>query len=251
MQEPRETDSQLPTPPAPPNVGAPSTSAPISQAGKTEVQEKDDSFRMEEQQLGDGNLPCKNLVDALGLPSSIGTAVAVGALFSIISAVLTLDEITPEAWEAQQYTIGMLAMSGFLFALATAITICLQALYSSPSFCKILYKKLNRNPELRTKFEPWPSWDFMRYVVAYFTVALAFISLGLHLTATMLIFKLFTFHGKVFPAQLTFGLACGVCVVLWLISIVLERPQRLRGEDISQPVSSAIRTRNRSANQSI
>ncbi|KAG9032863.1 hypothetical protein FS837_002615, partial [Tulasnella sp. UAMH 9824] len=129
----------------------------------TEVREEGNGLRMDDQQLEDGELPCKSLVDALGLPSTIGTAVAAGALFAVVSTDQAKDE----------YMISMLAMSGFLFALATANTICLQALYSSPSFCKILYKKLNRDPKRRTKFEPWPSWDFMRYFVAYFTVAWA------------------------------------------------------------------------------
>ncbi|KIO31806.1 hypothetical protein M407DRAFT_19316 [Tulasnella calospora MUT 4182] len=242
MQDPRNSDYSLPI--ALPNMGASSTPAILPEEGRTEVQEEDGRFLMDEQQLGGGNLPCKNLVDALALPSTIGTAVAAGALFTLM--------FTESSMESSDYrfTFNILALSGFLFALATAITIFLQALYSSPSFCKILYKKLNPNQEFRTKFEPWPSWDFMRYIVAYFTVAFAFTSLFVHITATMLIFKLFTFNGHVFPAQLTFGLACGVCVVIWIISIVLERPQRLRGEDISPAASSAIRTRNRSGNQS-
>ncbi|KAG8902879.1 hypothetical protein FRC01_009441, partial [Tulasnella sp. 417] len=63
--------------------------------------------------------------------------------------------------------VVLLAWSAGLYGCATAITVCLQALYGSPSFCKLLSKKVNFRPELRTKSEPWPSWDFMRYVVAY------------------------------------------------------------------------------------
>ncbi|KAG8933317.1 hypothetical protein FRC00_013290 [Tulasnella sp. 408] len=223
MQDTGGGDSPSRPPIVPPTMGPSATSATVPQARMTELREEGNGLRMNDQQLEDGDLPCKNLVDALGLPSTIGTAVAAGALFTVITA------------DQAQYNdaIAMLALSGFFFALATANTICLQALYSSPSFCRILYKKLNRDPKRRTKFEPWPSWDFMRYVVAYFTVVWAYASIVLHMIATMIIFQLFTFNGHTYPSQVTFGLACFVCVVIWVISVLLERPKRLRDEEIS------------------
>lgn len=70
-------------------------------------------------------------------------------------------------------------------------------------------------------------------LVAYFTVFWAYASIVLHLIATMIIFQLFTFNGHSFPAQVSFGLACFVFIVIWVISMILERPKRLRGEGVS------------------
>lgn len=213
-----------------------------------EVQKEDDRFRKAEQ-LGDGNLPCKNLVDALALPGTIGTAIAASALFTVITAGPPFQDLSPEGCEYRGYLIQKLAMSGFMFALATANALCLQVLYSSPSFCKILYKKLNQNLEIRTEFEPWPSWDFMRYVVSYVAVASAFGSVGLHMLGTMLIFQLSPYHGKPYVTQLILGMGCFVYACIWGFSVILERPPRLRGGDSSQHASSVTRSRYCSCNQ--
>ncbi|KAG8933319.1 hypothetical protein FRC00_013292 [Tulasnella sp. 408] len=226
MLDPRDSGSPI----APPNMGDSPTPAPLSQ---TEVQKEDDRFWKAEQ-LGDGNLPCKNLIDALASSSRHNwDGDRCRALFTVITAGPPFQDLSPEGCEYRGHLIQNLAMSGFMFALATANALCLQALYSSPSFCKILYKKLNRDPKRRTKLELWLSWDFMRYFVAYFAVAWAYTSIGLHLIATMIIFQLFTFNGHRYPAQVAFGLTCFACIVIWVISMILERPKRLRREDIS------------------
>ena len=70
---------------------------------------------------GGSNLPCKNLVDALNLSSTIGTSVAAGGVFSMASAGLSIDDMSTEDWEYRQYIIDRLTMSGLLFGLANVI----------------------------------------------------------------------------------------------------------------------------------
>ncbi|KIO31210.1 hypothetical protein M407DRAFT_5211 [Tulasnella calospora MUT 4182] len=177
------------------------------------------------QVLGYDTVPYRSFVDALSLPSTIGTAIAASAAFTILSADGILGDNSPESLEHRRNIVVLLAWSAGLYgSCATAITVCLQALYGSPSFCKLLSKKVNFRPELRTKLEPWPSWDFMRYVVAYTTVAGAYLGLVLHITGTMLLIQPFAPYAPAYLSQAMIALIFFVGAVIWAISVTLEEP---------------------------
>ncbi|KIO32383.1 hypothetical protein M407DRAFT_18695 [Tulasnella calospora MUT 4182] len=177
---------------------------------------------VDDPQLLYNDVPFKNLIDALVLPSTIGTAIAASAAFTILSADSLLGDDSPEGLDRRKEMVVSLVSSTALFAIATAITICLQALYGGPPFCQILIKKLNRDPEKRTPFEPWPSWDFMRYVIAYSVVLASLLALVLHLAATMLIIEVFKPYGPALITQLLIGCVFAVGIAAWGISVVLE-----------------------------
>ncbi|KAG9036111.1 hypothetical protein FS837_001755 [Tulasnella sp. UAMH 9824] len=236
MQETKHADSR---PRGPPPTRTPtSLSGTLFRANSAQAQEGDEIRERikqqeriqkqeddENQELGYRNVPYKAFVDALSLPSTIGTAIAAGAAFTILSADSILGDDSPPALAQRREIVIILAWSAGLFAIATAITICLQALYTSPSFCKSLSRKLNYRPELREKFQPWPEWDFMRYVVAYTAVVGAYLALVLHLTATTLIIEIFKPYAPALVAQLIMVLVFILGIFGWTISVALEQPE--------------------------
>ncbi|KIO31209.1 hypothetical protein M407DRAFT_221013 [Tulasnella calospora MUT 4182] len=214
MQEPKDTY----LPPSIPPARRRTTSATLFRANSAQVVEDD-----ENQELGYRNVPYKTFVDTLSLPSTIGTAIAASAAFTILSTDSILEDNSPQSLAQRREMVITLAWSAGLFAIATAITVCLQALYGSPSFCKVLSKKLNYKPDRREKFKRWPSWDFMRYVVAYTAVVGAYLALVLHLAATILIIGIFKPYAPTLIAQIIMVLVFILGILGWTISVALEQ----------------------------
>lgn len=192
-----------------------------------------------------GNIPYKSLIDSLSLPSTIGTAISAGGAFTVICSDSVLGDRSPESVVLRREWIRILTWSAGFYTIATVMIVCLQALYGSPSFRRILSKKIDLNPELRTKFKPWPSWDFMRYVVAYSAIAMAYCASALHLAATIFLIQVFAPYGPTLVSQIVLGMICVICVVLWTISITFERPrvgQRWRTQSVRLPLRSPEQT---------
>lgn len=170
-------------------------------------------------------MPYRNFVNTLSLPSTVGTAIAASAAFTILAADSILGQNSPESLDQRREMVIILTWSAGLYAIATAITVCLQALYGSPSFCEIITKKLNYRPERRTRFEPWPSCDFLRYIVAYIAVGGAYVALILHLAATILIIGIFKPYAPTLVAQLLIMGVFILGILGWVISIAIEQPR--------------------------
>ncbi|KAG8923387.1 hypothetical protein FRC00_006333 [Tulasnella sp. 408] len=202
------------------------TSATLLQKAPTEVLEGDRSYRIDYEHLGYNAIPYKALVDAMGLPSTIGTAIAAGAVFTLISSDSIQGDSSPETLAQRRRMIARLSWSAILFATATVDTACLQALYASPSFCRVISNKLHRRLELRTEFEPWPSWDFMQYIIAYFVAGMAHFAVAVHLAATILIVDSFKPYAPALISEILIGLMFFMSVVALGSSIVLARSQR-------------------------
>ncbi|KIO31211.1 hypothetical protein M407DRAFT_221015 [Tulasnella calospora MUT 4182] len=199
------------------------TSATYFPRSPTEMLEGDGGFGLNEERLGYTRVPYRNFVDTLSLPSTIGTAIAASAAFTILSADSIMGDSSPEAMARQREMVVILAWASGLYAGATSITVCLQAIYGSPSFCKVLIKKLNFKTELRTKYKPWPSWDFMRYGIAYGVVCSAYLALVMHLAATILIVGLFRPYGPTWLGQVWIVLIFMLALLVWAISVALEQ----------------------------
>ncbi|KAG9035152.1 hypothetical protein FS837_002029 [Tulasnella sp. UAMH 9824] len=217
MQGPKDFD---PLPPRPPPARR-STSATLFQSSATEMPSEIERRRAEDERLGFYAIPFKALVDSLSLPSSIGTAIAAGATYTVLSLNSLLGDSSPEALAEQRRMVKLLAWATILFAVATVTTVCLQALYASASFCQIISDKLHYKVELRTKFEPWPSWDFMRYIMAYSVFAAAFVAIGMHLVASFLVIESLKAYVPALVSQIIIGLIFVVTIVGWVVAIVL------------------------------
>lgn len=159
------------------------------------------------------------------LPSSIGAAVAAIGAFTILSADSILGDDSPQSLVQRKAMFQTLVWSTELFGVAAGITVCLQALYGSPSFCKILSKKLNPKPELRTKFDPCPSPDFLRYVVAWTVVGAAYFALILLGIASILMVKAFEPYAPTVFAKIFIVLIPTLGTIGFIISLALEQPR--------------------------
>ncbi|KAG8913626.1 hypothetical protein FRC00_001974 [Tulasnella sp. 408] len=218
------------------------TSVTLLEPTALDQDEGDDEEKGEwlnDEYLGYYNVPFKGSVDALGLPGSIGIAVAAGVACTAGFSDSVLGDDSPESVQQRRQMVKLSAHAAGFFTVATTINICLQALYASPAFCKVLIKKLNHRPERRTRFKRWPSLDILRYFVAYMTVGAAFLGLGLHLTGTFLLMSAFASYVSLLPYQIAMGWVAFATVVGWKIAIVLEQPvARKKWEKILSGVSS-------------
>ncbi|KAG8990629.1 hypothetical protein FRB90_001692 [Tulasnella sp. 427] len=229
------TNSRYPHPPARRSTSGAVTlvDSPIPERDEIQTSEKVESRKSAdrepemsktEEDLGYGSVPYKNFVDTLSLPSTIGTAIAASAAFTVLCADSIMGENSEEIKARSREMVIILAWSAGLFAIATAITICLQALYSSPSFCKIIRSKLHYKRELRTKFKGWQDLgDVLRYMIAYIAVTGAYLAIILHLVATVLIIGIFKPYAPALIAQLVMGLIFVLGFVGWGISVALEQ----------------------------
>ncbi|KAG8950800.1 hypothetical protein FRC00_007536 [Tulasnella sp. 408] len=243
MQDSRGTGSRLTLPP--PTRRATSLSATLFQADPMDMPQDEKERRIEKHLSTYRTVPYKMLVDALMLPSTIGTAIAAGGAFTILTTDSIFGDDSPQSLAHRKEMFQSLLWATELFGVATAITVCLQALYSDSSFCKILLKKLTYRPELKTKFEPWPSPDFLRYVIAYTAVGAAFLSLILHSAGTILMVIAFQPYGPTWIAKIFMVLIPTLGIIGWIMSTALEqrgarefwtRLLRLRPAGVSAPV---------------
>ncbi|KAG9024045.1 hypothetical protein FS837_005527, partial [Tulasnella sp. UAMH 9824] len=179
-------------------------------------------------------MPIKALVDTLSLPSSIGTAIAAGATFTIISSDSILGDSSPESLVERRRMVNMLAWSSLLFAIATVITVCLQALYASNSFCQVMNDTLNYEQEPRKKLEPWSSWDFLEFIIGYSAAAMALFTVALHLVASLLVIEVLRPYAPALMSQIVIGLFVFLSLAGWAGSAALRRRRRRAGARVEE-----------------
>lgn len=139
--------------------------------------------------------------------------------------------------------VTLLGWATLLFSIATINTVCLQALYTSPAFCQVISDKLHQVEELRTKFEPWPSWDFLRYILAYGTVGTVYFALALHLAAFALIIESARNYVPAIVFRISITMIPFVSLVVWGISNVMEtlRERASTRMEENAPAASTVR----------
>lgn len=127
----------------------------------------------------------------------------------------------PNSTAHRQKVVGKLAWSAGLFAIATAIAICLQVLFASPSFCTVMSKMLHHD---RSKRKSWSCsfGNMLRFLVAYCAAGGALLAILLHLIATILIIDVFKPYAPALVAQLVMGLIFFAGLFGWLLSVMLE-----------------------------
>ncbi|KIO32130.1 hypothetical protein M407DRAFT_4688 [Tulasnella calospora MUT 4182] len=158
-----------------------------------------------DERLGYRNVPYKEFVSTLGFSCTIGIAIAASAAFSILAAGSIFGDTSPEAFHDSElrHMATLLAWSAGCYANATAIVLCLQFLYSSPSFCKVITQKINYTWEFRRKNEPW---DMVRCIIAYGSVGWGFFSLILQLAGTILMVEALRPFAPVLLAEIPISL---------------------------------------------
>lgn len=239
MQRPENFD---PMPPMPPPT-RPVTTTTHFQSDPTEmlVDNERRKAEAEAERLGYHTLPLQKLIDSLSLPGSIGTALAAGAAFTIISTDSVLGESSPEAKVEQKRMVTLLSWAGLLFCVATVTTVCLQGLYASPPVCRIISDKLHYKAELRTKFQPWPSWDFLRYIMAYTIHGMVYLALSMHLTASLLVIEAAKRYIPALEFQILIGVIAFMTIVIGSTATAMEA-LRERGNAIEKGDVPAART---------
>ncbi|KAG9002751.1 hypothetical protein FRB90_011320 [Tulasnella sp. 427] len=185
-------------------------------------QEDESDIWAGDERLGYRNVPFKEFVNALGFPCTIGTAIAASAAFSILAAGGIFGDSSPEAFARLQYMTSLLSWSAGCYANATAIVVCLQFLYSSPSFCRVITQKINYTWELRRKKEPW---NWLRCMIAYGSVGAAYLSLLLQLAGTILMVEALRPFAPVLLAEIPIGLVFIIGMGTNASVILLERRQ--------------------------
>ncbi|KAG8952365.1 hypothetical protein FRC04_004793 [Tulasnella sp. 424] len=173
-----------------------------------------------DERLGYRNVPYKEFVVTLGFPCTIGTAISASAAFSILAASSLFGDTSPEAFDELRHIATLLAWSAGCYANATAIVVCLQFLYSSPSFCKVITQKLNYTWERRRKDE---SWDLLRWLIAYGTVGWGFFSLLLQLAGTILLVEALRPFAPVLLAEIPISLVFAGGMWTFMTVVLLER----------------------------
>ncbi|KAG8958884.1 hypothetical protein FRC00_002177 [Tulasnella sp. 408] len=216
------------------------TTATLLQSGPTEMLTENETDRREMERLGYYTIPYKPIVDALLLPSTIGIAVATSGAFTVFAADSILGDSSPEGLAEQRRMGTLLAWAAIVFSLATIFTFSLQALYSSPLICKILSEKIHYRVELRTKFEPWPSLDFMRYITAYFMVGTVFLALIMQVIAAALVAEAARAYVPARACQIVIVVFVLLIGFLWGTANVLEFQQARDRMEGNVPAASTV-----------
>ncbi|KAG9002750.1 hypothetical protein FRB90_011319, partial [Tulasnella sp. 427] len=151
--------------------------------------QEEDSMLWESEKTKYQDIPYKEFVSVLGLPCTIGTAIAASAAFATLTANSLLGDTSPEAFATLWHKTMLLKWSAGCYAIATAIVVCLQCLYSSPAFCRTVTKGVYDTAELRRLKEPLDTWDILRCIVAYAAIAAACFSVLLQLGGTILLME--------------------------------------------------------------
>ncbi|KAG8901862.1 hypothetical protein FRC00_003953 [Tulasnella sp. 408] len=196
-----------------------------------------------DERLGYQNVPYKEFVTTLGFPCTIGTAIAASAAFSILAAGSVFGDTSPEAFAKLEHMAKLLAWSAGCYANGTAIVVCLQFLYASPSFCKVIAQKINYTWEYRRKNE---SWNWLRCIIAYGAVGSGYFSLMLQIAGTMLMVEALRPFAPVLLAEIPIALVSVIGFYTFLAVWLLERQEvREKVKQVARKASWPLRRMSR------
>lgn len=173
-----------------------------------------------DERLGFHDVPYRAFVNVLGFPSTIGTAIAASAAFSVLASSSILGDSSPEAFAMLRRMVTLLTYSIGSYAIATTITCCLQFLYTNPWYCKVMAQKINLTIERRKEIQPH---NTLRYVLVYGSVGMAYMALILQYVGTILLLEVFSPFGPVLVAQIGITLASVFSLFAFATSVALER----------------------------
>jgi len=171
------------------------------------------------QSQGYHDVPYRGFIAALSFPCTIGTAISAPAAFSVISASSLFGDSSPKALATLRRMAVILAYSAGCCAIATTIVVCLQFLYSGPSFCKIITQKKNFTPRLRRKDRPH---DLLRSILAHGAVGLAYLAAALEYAGTILLIEALSPFVPALAAQILITLIAVGCLFTFTIAVALE-----------------------------
>ncbi|KAG8923714.1 hypothetical protein FRC01_012446 [Tulasnella sp. 417] len=203
--------------------------------------DEEEEFWGGDERLGYRNVPYKEFVTTLGFPCTIGTAIAAGAAFSILAAGSIFGDTSEKAFAELRHMATLLAWSAGCYANATAIVVCLQFLYSSPSFCKVITQKINYTWAYRRKNEPW---ELLRCIIAYGTVGAGFFSLLLQLAGTILMVEALRPFAPVLLAEIPIAMVAMIGMFSFISALLMERQEiREKLKHVARKASWPLRRR--------